>query len=177
MVKKLGQWCSNQVKRKGLRYILVPERHQDGALHFHGFFSDSLEAVPSGHTDSAGRTIYNLPAWDLGFTAAIELYGLYTAAVAYVCKYIGKQGEKPAGRWYYSGGELKQPEVTYGEFSPQELAKAFEGECMTLSVPGRLIAVVNGATQWEGVWQDENGEVLWDDDLRDALSMASLDGP
>ena len=45
VVKKLNAWCSNMVQRKGLRYILVPERHKDGALHFHGFFNDALEAV------------------------------------------------------------------------------------------------------------------------------------
>lgn len=93
VVRKLNQWCSNQVKRRGLRYILVPERHKDGALHFHGFFSDSLEAVPSGHTDKQGHEIFNLPGWNLGFTAAIEVYGDYAGAVAYVCKYIGKQGD------------------------------------------------------------------------------------
>lgn len=34
VVRKLSQWCNNQVKRRGLKYVLVPERHKDGALHF-----------------------------------------------------------------------------------------------------------------------------------------------
>lgn len=111
ITKKLNSWLDNQVRRKGLQYVLVPERHKDGAIHFHGFFNDALEAVPSGHSDRAGHEIFNLPAWRLGFTTAIGLYGEYDKAVAYVCKYIGKQGEKPGGRWYYSGGELARPEV------------------------------------------------------------------
>ena len=86
VVRKLSNWCSNQVKRRGLQYILVPERHKDGALHFHGFFNDVLEAVASGHRDKQGHMIYNLPGWTLGFTAAIEVYGDYAGAVAYVCK-------------------------------------------------------------------------------------------
>ena len=144
VVKKLSQWCSNQVKRKGLRYILVPERHKDGALHFHGFFNDAVEAVASGHRSKSGQPIYNLPGWDLGFTAAIEVYGNYPAAVAYVCKYIGKDGEKPAGRWYYSGGDLREPDVTYAEISPGELRAEFGEKAYLFYPPGKQIAVVNG---------------------------------
>lgn len=144
VIRKLNQWCSNQVKRKGLRYILVPERHKDGALHFHGFFSDALEAVASGHTDSQGHQIYNLPGWSLGFTAAIEVYGDYAGAVAYVCKYIGKQGEKPAGRWYYSGGDLHEPEAIYADIGVCDLREQYGDRVWSTYVPGRTIAVVNG---------------------------------
>jgi hypothetical protein len=147
IVRKLNQWCSNQVKRKGLKYILVPERHKDGAIHFHGLFSDSLEFVDSGVKDGQGHAIYNLPGWTLGFTAAIELYGDYAGAVAYVCKYIGKQGEKPAGRWYYSGGDLSKPEVSYAEISPDELMREYGDKAFSIFVPGRKIAVVNGVKE------------------------------
>lgn len=109
VVKRLSQWCSNQVKRRGLRYILVPERHKKGGIHFHGFFTDCMEAVDSGHVDKKGHKVYNLPGWSYGFTTAVELYGDYHAAVGYVCKYIGKDAEKIGGRWYYSGGKLEKP--------------------------------------------------------------------
>lgn len=144
VVRKLSTWCSNQVKRHGLRYILVPERHKDGALHFHGFFNDALEAVASGHHDKQGHMIYNLPGWTLGFTAAIEVYGDYAGAVAYVCKYIGKQGDKPAGRWYYSGGDLKEPSVIYGEISPADLREEYGDRVFSFEVPGASMAVING---------------------------------
>lgn len=144
VVRKLSQWCSNQVKRRGLKYILVPERHKDGAFHFHGFFNDALEALESGHRDKKGNMIYNLPGWTLGFTAAIEVYGDYAGAVAYVCKYIGKQGEKPAGRWYYSGGELAPPEVIYADLDYADIMETYGGRAWSTYVPGRRIAVVNG---------------------------------
>lgn len=111
ITRKLNSWLDNCVRRKGLAYVLVPERHKDGAIHFHGFFNDALPVVDSGHEDRQGHKIFNLPAWTLGFTTAIELYDDYHKAVGYVCKYIGKQGEKPGGRWYYSGGALARPEV------------------------------------------------------------------
>lgn len=144
VVKKLNAWCSNMVQRKGLRYILVPERHKSGRIHFHGFFNDCVDAVDSGHMDRQGHKVYNLPQWSLGFTTAIELYDDYTKAVGYVCKYVGKQGEKPAGRWYYSGGDLREPEVTYAEISPAELAADFPEQAFVFYPPGKQMAVVNG---------------------------------
>lgn len=144
VVKKLNAWCSNMVQRRGLKYILVPERHKKGGIHFHGFFNDCMEIVDSGHMDRQGHAIYNLPQWSLGFTTAIELYDDYQKAVGYVCKYIGKQGDKPAGRWYYSGGDLKEPHVDYMEISPAELAEMYPDKVLTFYPPGKQIAVVNG---------------------------------
>ena len=144
VVKKLNAWCSNMVQRKGLRYILVPERHKSGRIHFHGFFNDCLEVVDSGHTDKQGHRIFNLPQWALGFTTAIELYDDYVKAVGYVCKYVGKQGEKPAGRWYYSGGDLQEPSVTYAEISPAELLQEYPEQALVFYPPGKQMAVANG---------------------------------
>lgn len=162
VVKKLNAWCSNMVQRRGLRYILVPERHKSGRIHFHGFFNDVVEAVESGHTDSHGHPIYNLPQWALGFTTAIELYDHYQQAVGYVCKYVGKQGEKPAGRWYYSGGDLREPEVTYAEISPAELRAEYGDRAFVFYPPGCQMAVVNGIKVHDQVHDrrtdtDENG--------------------
>ena len=144
VIKKLNAWCSNMVQRKGLIYILVPERHKSGRIHFHGFFNDCVEAVESGHFDSQGHPIYNLPQWALGFTTAIEIYDDYQKAVGYVCKYIGKQGEKPAGRWYYSGGDLKAPKVRYCDISPADLAGEYKEKAFVFYPPGKQMAVVNG---------------------------------
>ena len=38
LVRVLNRWADNRVRRHGLRYVLVPERHKDGAIHLHGFF-------------------------------------------------------------------------------------------------------------------------------------------
>ena len=81
----------------------MPERHKDGAIHFHGFFNDALEARDSGTVslpgqksprrprsarqrakwlEDGGKPVYNLPGWSWGFTTAIELYGEYDRAVS-----------------------------------------------------------------------------------------------
>ena len=80
-----------------------------------------LKAVDSG-VKWDGRTVYNLPQWGYGFSTAQELYGQYPAAVAYCCKYIGKQdGQRPLGRWYYSGGSLQEPQKEYIEVDYAQL--------------------------------------------------------
>ncbi|MBQ7345150.1 MAG: hypothetical protein IJW45_03695, partial [Oscillospiraceae bacterium] len=140
-------------------------RHKKGGIHFHGFFNDALPAVDSGTIRlpwakkprrprseaqraewlaQGGRIVYNLPGWTLGFTTAMELYGEYPAAVAYVCKYIGKDGEKSAGRWYYSGGALAQPKEEYADLTVSEVEGFFDGKCYSFTAGGRHIAVVNG---------------------------------
>lgn len=130
ITRKLKHWLDNCVRRRGLKYILVPEYHKDGALHYHGFFNDALPAVDSGAftkdgkikkprsateramlLESGWQIVYNLQKWTLGFSTAIELYGDKHAAVNYVCKYITKSDIKIGGRWYYSGGDLKKPKI------------------------------------------------------------------
>lgn len=144
VTKALGQWCDNMVRRHGLRYILVPERHKDGAFHFHGFMAgEGLIAADSG-IQWDGRAVYNLPQWTLGFSTAQRLYGKYSAAVGYCCKYIGKQeGQRPLGRWYYSGGALAKPERTYAAFAYRELAEDYKGEAIELEIPGSKLLVIH----------------------------------
>ena len=144
VTKVLNRWLDNMVRRHGLRYILVPERHQDGAFHFHGFMAGpGLEARPSGHT-IGGREAMNLPQWGYGFTTAQPLYGEYAAAVAYCCKYIGKQdGQRPLGRWYYSGGGLEEPTKLYTDLDFYEVGTDVDS-AVEFVIPGARIKVSNG---------------------------------
>ena len=160
VIRKLVVWLSNRVQRQGLRYILVPERHKDGAIHFHGFINNVLNIVDSGTITrpggkprrprsaadraamlaAGGHVVYNVPEWPYGFTTAIELYGEYTAAVSYVCKYIGKQteGEMPeriGGRWYYSGGELAEPQVHYFDLDLAGAWSMYGADAYAFTVP------------------------------------------
>jgi hypothetical protein len=151
VTKALGRWCDNMVRRHGLRYILVPEQHKDGAYHFHGFMAGSgLIARDSGH-EIGGRTAYNLPQWPYGFTTAQPLYGEYAAAVAYCCKYIGKQqGQRPLGRWYYSGGELSEPKKKYTDLEYRDVDNSVE-----FSIPGAKMKICNN---FKEVTNDERKE-------------------
>ena len=140
VTKALGRWADNMVRRHGLRYILVPELHKDGAIHFHGFMGGpGLKALDSG-IRWEDRPVYNLPQWTLGFTTAQRLYGDYHAAVGYCCKYIGKQeGQRPLGRWYYSGGALQEPRKIYGDRDYRACGESCE--FVEFNIPGTKIKV------------------------------------
>ena len=143
ITKSLNRWCDNMVRRHGLRYVLVPERHKDGAIHFHGFFGgEGLEVIDSEHRDRCGNPVYNLPQWRYGFSTALVLQGEYPRAVAYVCKYIGKQqGERPMGRWYYSGGDLREPKKIYADLDYDQIANM--ADCYKLETPSGRLAIIH----------------------------------
>lgn len=137
IVHFLSQWLSNRVKRKGLKYILVPELHDDGAYHFHGVANgDALALVDSGyrkfkqynavHVDRLFvpkgdekfvQVIYNVQDLPMGFSTAIKIEGenAQTKVSKYLWKYMTKQqGTKIAGRYYLHGGALVAPKLVYG---------------------------------------------------------------
>lgn len=172
VTKALGRWCDNMVRRHGLRYILIPELHEleeghtERALHFHGFMAgDGLEVVDSGTIKvpefkkpkrprneveraewlaAGGHIVYNLPQWSYGFSTALQLYGEYSCAVAYCCKYIGKQqGQRPLGRWYYSGGALMEPPKEYAILDYRELQQQYPDDSIELEIPGSKMLVIH----------------------------------
>lgn len=163
--RALSNWCGNMVQRYGLKYVIVPEQHKNGAWHFHGLFVGRYDLVDSGTIKRAsggkprrprseaervqwlsegGQIVYNLPQWGLGFSTAIPLYGEYSRAVAYVCKYIGKQnGERPLGRWYYSGGGLSTPEKMVCTLDYRQVREDFAGDCVEFEIPGSKMLCVH----------------------------------
>lgn len=133
IIRKLNQWLDNRVRRNGLKYVLVPELHKDGAIHFHGFFNRVLKLNDSGLKHKNGNPVYNLPDWSLGFTTAIDTDENRERTANYICKYVTKQLEngKIGGRYYLHGGELNTPEYSYGYMFPDEI----EGEYSEFEIP------------------------------------------
>ena len=112
-VRRLGRWLDNRVRRRGLKYIFVPELHQDGAVHWHGLCSSAaLRLVDSGHKDKRGRVIFNVDDWTYGFTTA-TMVSDHLAACRYVTKYItkGMAAGTIGGRYWLHGGRLARPIV------------------------------------------------------------------
>ena len=132
---KLKNFLSNRVERKGLKYILAPELHKDGAIHFHGLINsaavqlkDSGRRVWDRKSLSYGKTIYNVTDWKLGFTTACKLTGDYGNVCKYITKYVTKQTEGGliGGRYYYHGGDLKEPHYEYINFTEQPEGQTYE---------------------------------------------------
>ena len=111
----VSDWLKNRVKRQGLQYVLLPERHKDGAIHYHGLAIISpSELINSGKKTDKGQAIYNWTPWAnrFGYTAIIELDGEYTKVCNYILKYISKGNQKIFGKWYWSSrGLIKKPDI------------------------------------------------------------------
>lgn len=193
-VARMRSWLDNRVRRHGLRYILLPELHEDGAVHFHGFFNaEGCTYADSGTLKIPGRkapvratgkkrekllaagaqVVYNISDWTLGFSTAIHLYGERTAAVAYVCKYVTKSPQKIGGRWYYSGGELRRAEVSFWDFSYRDLEQR---GAYTFAVSGMAaaFAILRGGAVNE-LFADDSG-VSGGGSSFDAADRAASDG-
>ena len=123
--RHLHGWLSNRVQRDGMRYLGVPERHKDGALHLHFLISaDRLRLEDSGTVlveerkkpvklDTARRagytvkkTVYNWPDWPLGWSTAIPITGASETVAGYMAKYITKGQERIFGKRYLAGGKI-----------------------------------------------------------------------
>lgn len=103
--KRVRQWFNNLRKRKapGLYYLIVPERHKDGAWHFHGLLGGcaGLTFVDSGVKDDKGNQVFNFEDFKLGWTTATRVNDSARAS-SYICKYISKElCMETAGRQRY----------------------------------------------------------------------------
>lgn len=140
---KLKTFLSNRVQRDGLAYVIVPEYHKDGAIHFHGLINSSaVKLKDSGkkywkrNTPCYGQRIYNVTDWKFGFTTAVKLCGDYMSVCKYITKYVLKQadGGMVGGRYYYHGGELKSPHYEYINFTSEPDGEVYEVEDAGLTV-------------------------------------------
>lgn len=104
--KALRKFLDNQVQRKGLIYLIIPEYHKDGAIHFHGLIKgDKIRLCNSGKRLKDGRIIYNWSDWKYGFSTAIQLTDNKLAVCKYITKYIEKDLKKIFGQFYLAGGK------------------------------------------------------------------------
>ncbi len=122
--KKVKTILNNWVKRNDVIYLLVPELHKDGCVHFHGLIGGDLDYVPSGTflvpqvkkpvkeenlyrfglTADQCRPVYNIGNYKLGFSTAVETDGKMYSVAAYITKYITKDLNKIFGNYYLAGG-------------------------------------------------------------------------
>lgn len=122
--KKLRVWLNNQRRIcPGLKYIVVPEQHKNGAWHFHGLIADvaGMNIVDSGHKTKDGKTIYNLPSYRFGFTTATLVEDVYRVS-KYIGKYITKSlVDNTNGRQrYFVSNNLPKPLQTKIYLDPQQ---------------------------------------------------------
>ena len=122
----LKNWLSNRVQRHGLKYVIVPERHKSGDIHFHGILNSQALHLERAISPKSGRPLshqgnplFNLTDWQGGFTSAEIIRGGRedrSKVAKYIFKYMGKQsGAKVGGRYMLSGGDLVLPTYVYDD--------------------------------------------------------------
>lgn len=107
------QWLHNQRRNApDLQYLIVPELHKDGAIHFHGLLANTsnMKFVDSEKRTKDKKTIYNIGKWKYGFTTAIEVYNTHGVS-KYLAKYITKElCDLTKGKHrYFISNNLEQP--------------------------------------------------------------------
>lgn len=114
VAKKLSKTLNNIKTRKcpTMEYILVPELHDDGAIHFHGLLNgctDDLKIYDSGKKDSQKRKIYKTDEFEkLGFTDLSQIRDSSKAGT-YILKYMTKtMGVLLEGKKYWSSRGLNK---------------------------------------------------------------------
>ena len=132
-IKDLSQYIRDLRKRgNDIKYLLIPERHKDGAWHIHGFFSGlnqeelkefSLsEKLPSYIKNSIkqGKKIWNWVGYSLkfGFNELEEIRDIDKVS-SYVTKYITKDlsdtvNELGAKTYYCSRGLKRAKTIKRG---------------------------------------------------------------
>lgn len=115
---RLRNWLDNRVKRKGLKYILIPEYHSDGEnIHLHGLMNEEALNLVKTDIKRKGKRVYNIGDFTLGFTTAIRITGSDSrrAVSRYCFKYMTKSMECGliGGRYYLHGGKLNVPLYKY----------------------------------------------------------------
>lgn len=130
---KVKKWLDNMVARKGLKYILVPEFHKDGAIHCHALTNKAFKLVDSTKKTN-GKTIYNVQDWKYGFSTAIEVTGDKQSLSFYITKYLTKDSNKIFGKYYYSSRNIiKKCTFTYENIDYDSINKAEYGSFKYIS--------------------------------------------
>lgn len=111
----MNHWCHNTKSRssKNLQYLIVPERHKSGQIHFHALIKNYEGRLKDSGHKQGGRTIYNIPHWHFGFSTAVKIDN-QEAVSRYIRKYITKDMILlPSRKRYYVSQGLVRPIKSY----------------------------------------------------------------
>ena len=112
-------WLNRQKKHSpNFAYVIVPEFHKDGAIHFHALIRDYHAELKSTNVFQNGKRVYNLTGFTAGFTNAQKLDDDQTKAAAYLTKYITKDMiNRFNKRRYWASKNLHKPVKRYESLS------------------------------------------------------------
>lgn len=93
-VSKLKKWLNNFSSRKcygHLKYLIIPEKHKNGAWHFHGLFANAPDTCfEFSGVVKDGNLVFNLTSYKLGYTTATKVKDTNKVS-HYITKYMTKE--------------------------------------------------------------------------------------
>jgi len=142
-IKKLGQFIRDYRKRYrvDIQYLLIPERHEDGAWHMHGL----IKGIPKEHLviNANGYLDWKQYSEKFGY-CSIDAIHDKEAVSKYITKYISKSFDKGKGvtekekkMYYCSRGLQKGVVVKEGSLRKEQIEKIpfrFENEYVSSGV-------------------------------------------
>ena len=165
----MTMWLHNQKKNHSpkLEYLVVPELHKDGAIHFHALLKNFNGKLKPAHhpkskkplTTKKGQQIFNATGYRSGHTEFVYIDSNYEALSKYMIKqYITKDmlTFKGSQRYLVSNG-LTRPRVTVNGLAMYGLQNLVKGnvpesinqyfEVQTFAKSNGTIWQTNGQTQ------------------------------
>lgn len=118
---KMRTWIHNQVRKNpDFKYILVPEHHKDGAIHFHALMANHPFSLKRTNVIQENKRVYNITAFRFGFTVATFLPqddpDSKAKAGNYIAKYITKDMVKIHNKHrYFASRNLQKPITRYND--------------------------------------------------------------
>jgi len=114
--RKMSKWLKNQRELHGaFEYLIVPEFHKDGALHFHAFFNSYKGSVIDTGKVKHGKKVYRVNSYRLGISEMQYISQTdddYRRISSYIKKYITKDMPVFSGsKRYWCSTKLIRPTV------------------------------------------------------------------
>lgn len=107
----MNTWLHNAKFRhsRALEYLVVPELHKSGAIHFHALLRGYEGRLKDSKHTQHGRKVYNIPHWHFGFSTAVKIDNI-DAVSKYIRKYITKDMlVLPGKKRYFCSQGLNRP--------------------------------------------------------------------
>lgn len=108
-------WLNRQKKHSpDFGYVIVPEFHKDGAIHFHALIRAYNGDMKPTKVFQNGKRVYNVTGFTSGFTNAQKMDDNQEKTAGYITKYITKDTiSRFNKRRYWASKNLQKPVKRY----------------------------------------------------------------
>lgn len=184
-------WLQNQQKRHkaiynhSFSYIVIPERHKDGAIHFHALFGANFKGVMKNsgkfcqvkHNDGKRHNVpvYNVSSFKAGHSDFTRIIDRRKTGL-YVTKYLTKEMILQSGKKrYWASRDLKRPttetnsELHKMPFLP-EVEEEYENSRFTKY---RLNVTIEKSTKFESLLAQAKERI----DVQRQLNQSNSESP